>query len=145
MRLRPRCAEALVDAFPARRDQIDEQGEIVDPGVALRDEILVDPLETAHDAVQQPADLGEAPGDTRDLPAQPSPRASPHLLGQPVAEDVGGLGELGQLHARPLQLRLEQRRVEPARAGLLDAPSGPLQGVGAVLVHSIGKATLAVG
>ena len=107
--------------------------------------VLLDPVETADGAVQEPADLGEAPGYTRDLPAQPLAEGVTHLLGQAVAEDVRGLGELGQLHARALQLRLEQRRVEPARAGFLDTPSGPLQGVGAVLVHSVGKATLAVG
>ena len=39
--------EPLVDAAPARRDEIDEDREVVDPRVALREELLLEPLEAA--------------------------------------------------------------------------------------------------
>jgi S-adenosylmethionine:tRNA ribosyltransferase-isomerase len=51
--------DAHVDAFPARGDQIDEERQIVDARVPLGEQVAVDALEPADEAVHQPANLGE--------------------------------------------------------------------------------------
>ena len=48
-----------VDALPARRDEVDEQGEVVDARVPLGEHVALEPLEPADRLVQQAADLGE--------------------------------------------------------------------------------------
>ena len=57
MLLEPR--EPLVDALPAGREQVDEQAEVVDARVALREHVALEALEPAEQLVHQAADLGE--------------------------------------------------------------------------------------
>jgi len=45
----PRSGEPLLDAAPARGDEVDQQGEVVDAGVSLGEEIGLDPFEPADD------------------------------------------------------------------------------------------------
>jgi S-adenosylmethionine:tRNA ribosyltransferase-isomerase len=75
--------EAGVDALPPRRDELDEQGEVVHPRMALRKQVRLDPLEAADDLVHQPADLCEVPSDRLRLVADGVPDPRRQCLLQP--------------------------------------------------------------
>ncbi len=53
--------EAPVDALPARRDQVDEEREVVEAGVPLGDQLLLESLEPTDRVVEQALDLGQVP------------------------------------------------------------------------------------
>ena len=59
--LEPR--EPVVDTFPARRDQLDHEREIVDARVPLCEQVALEPLEPSDRLVQEASDLGQL---TRD-------------------------------------------------------------------------------
>jgi len=59
--------EPLLDRAPAGRDEVDEQREVVDAGVPLREQVPLDALESPDDLVHQAADLGEVATDRRHL------------------------------------------------------------------------------
>ena len=40
-------SEPLVDAVPARRDEVDEQGQVIDASVPLGEEVVLEPLQAA--------------------------------------------------------------------------------------------------
>jgi S-adenosylmethionine:tRNA ribosyltransferase-isomerase len=99
-----------VDAFPAGRDEIDEQSEVVDARVALGQEIALETLEAADHLVREPADLGEVAADRLRLVAHRFSDAGRqrvlegsrcgceriHLLASPDEEGVQG-GAFGPL------------------------------------------------
>lgn len=60
-----------VDALPARTHQVDEQREIVDAGMALRQQLALEPLEAPNCLIQQTADLGDVARDGEDLSPKP--------------------------------------------------------------------------
>jgi S-adenosylmethionine:tRNA ribosyltransferase-isomerase len=57
------AAEPRVDTFPAGRDEIDEQGEVVHASVALAEQIGLESFDPADDLVHQPTHLGEVARD----------------------------------------------------------------------------------
>ena len=59
-----------IDTFPAGRDQVDEQREVVDACVAIRERVRLERLEAPDHLVHQAPDLGEVPADRDDLLAQ---------------------------------------------------------------------------
>ena len=61
--------EPRVDAFPPRRDEVDEQGKIVDARITLGEEIALDAFQAPDDLVHEPADLGEIASDRLCLAA----------------------------------------------------------------------------
>ena len=69
--------QPLLDAPPARGDEVDEQGEVVDARVPLGEDVSLDPLEPADDLVRQAAYLGEMTG------------ARPEVLAKPVLDRLG--------------------------------------------------------
>ena len=62
--------QAGVDSPPARADEVDEQGEIVDARMALGEEVSLQALEPADGLVQETADLRHVPRDREDFRAQ---------------------------------------------------------------------------
>jgi S-adenosylmethionine:tRNA ribosyltransferase-isomerase len=63
------AAEPSVDALPAGRDEVDEQREIVDTGIPLREQVTLDCREPAKQLVREAAHLGEAASDRLGLTA----------------------------------------------------------------------------
>ena len=122
--------EALLDAPPARGDEIDEEGEVVDAGVALCKQVALDPLEPADQLIHEPANLCEVAAHREDLGAQPvldgvADAARERRL------DLGGRGrERLDLLARALERRVELRGLDPSRCRLVDPGLGPLDRLG---------------
>ena len=114
------CGELPLDAAPAGADQVDEECEIVDARVPLREEVALDAFEPADDLVHQAADLGEVPADGADLLAQ----AVLQRFADPAREgrlELGGRGgERLDLLARPLERRVDLRRLDPSARRLVD-------------------------
>ena len=61
--------QARVDAAPARADELDEEGEILDASLSLGEQVRLDPLEPPVRLVEEPAQLGDVPRDRLDLGA----------------------------------------------------------------------------
>jgi S-adenosylmethionine:tRNA ribosyltransferase-isomerase len=63
------AAEPGVDPLPAGRDEVDEEGEVVDAGVPLREQVAFQGRQPPQQLVHQAADLGEVPPDRLSLAA----------------------------------------------------------------------------
>src|SRR5207253_9486091 len=48
--------EAVVDALPARADEIDEERQVVDAAVAFREQVALEPFEATDRLTHEPAD-----------------------------------------------------------------------------------------
>ena len=68
-----------VDTAPAGRHEVDEYGEVLDPGVSLREELLLEPLQPSQCLIHAPANLGKAPAHRNDLPRDPVAHGRPDL------------------------------------------------------------------
>ena len=124
--------EPVADALPAGRDEVDEQGEIVDARMPLGEDVPLEPLEPANRLVQQAADLGEVAGDRQHLGAQAVVNRCADLLRQRSLDLRCRLGERLDLRPRALQSRLDLGRCDPARGCFRDPGLGPLE---CLLVH----------
>src|SRR5262249_41233421 len=74
--------QALVDAPPARRDQVDEHGEVVDAGRALGADALLDPLELPDRADAHPTHFSEVAADRGGLGADAFTDGGGAVLGE---------------------------------------------------------------
>ncbi len=119
--------EPVADALPAGRDEVDEQGEVVDARMPLGEDVALEPLEPADRLVQQAADLGEVARDREHLGAQAVVDGGADLLRQRSLELRRRLGERLDLGPRALQRRLELGRCDPARGRFRDPGLGPLE------------------
>ena len=133
--------EPLADAPPARRDEVDEQCEIVDARVPLGEDVAFEPLEPADHLVEQPADLGQGAPDREHLGAQALVHGGADLLGQRALELRRGCGERLDLDARALERGFQLGRSDPPGRGFRDPRFRPFE---CPLVHGQ-EATLAVG
>jgi hypothetical protein len=61
--------QALIDSVPARRDEVDEQREIVHAGMPLGEEVALEALEAPDCLPGEPPHLRELPRDRRRLGA----------------------------------------------------------------------------
>ncbi len=59
--------EPFVDALPTGGEEIDEQPEVVDARMPLREDVALQALEPAEQLVHQPAHLGELTADRTSL------------------------------------------------------------------------------
>src|SRR5262249_36231737 len=109
--------QALLDATPARGDEVDEECEIVDARMALGQDVALDPFEPADDLIREPPYFCEGAGPRPEMLAQPV-LDSP---GQPRLEPCGRRGERLDGFPRPLQRRVEGGGVGTAGGGVLDA------------------------
>jgi len=85
--------EPLVHALPAGRDEIHEQGEVVDPRVPLGEEVALDPLEPPDRLVEQAADLGDVARDGKHLGTETVVDGRADALRERGLELRGGGGE----------------------------------------------------
>ena len=122
--------EALLDAAPAARHEVDEEGEVVDACVPLREEVAFDSFEAADHLVHEAADLGEVAADGLDLRAQPVLQRVADAGRERRLELGGRRGERLDLLARPLERRIERGRLDTSGCGLVDPSLGPLDRVG---------------
>jgi S-adenosylmethionine:tRNA ribosyltransferase-isomerase len=118
------AGEPLVDSAPAGGDEIDEQGEIVDAGVPLGEEIAFDALEAPDQLVHQPPHLGEMPGDGKYLGPEPVLHCVADAGGQAGLELRRGRRQSLHLVARPLEGGVDGCRLHPPVGGFLDARLG---------------------
>jgi hypothetical protein len=59
--------ESFVDALPTGGEEIDEQPEVVDARMSLREDVALQALESAEQLVHQPTHLGELTADGTSL------------------------------------------------------------------------------
>ena len=133
--------EPAVDALPARRDEVDEEREVVEAGVPLGDQLLLEPLEPADRVVQQPRISPRLRATGITSRRRPSCIASLTRSGKRRLEAARDRAERLDLLARAPQRSFEARLLLPALARLRDPPPGPFE---CLFIHG-GKATLAVG
>lgn len=133
--------EPAVHALPPRRDEVDEQGEIVDARMTLGEEIAFEPLQPAHGLIQQPPDLGDVPCHGQHLVAQTVADSRSDSLWQGTFELGCCLGKSLDLRSRPGERSLQLRWADSTRRRLRDPRLGPLE---RLVVHGR-KVTLRIG
>ena len=133
--------DAAVDSLPPRRDQIDEDGQVFDPGAPLCVEVELQALEAADGLVGQSSDLGHVPSDGQHLRAHALLNGSAEPLGHGGFELRRSLRERLERLARPLDGRVQRGPVGWASTSLAEALSSALQRLG---VHG-GDASVAAG
>ena len=84
--------EPVADAFPARRDEVDEHGEVVDPCVPLGEQVSFEPLQPTNGLVEEAPDLGQVAGDGHHL----GTKAVVHGRSDPLRERSLELGRRGR-------------------------------------------------
>jgi hypothetical protein len=116
--------ETGVDSAPTRAHEIDEESEIVDAGVSLREKLSFDPLQAPDRLVQQASDLRDVARDGQYLRAEPVSHRHPDLSRNRGLESCGGRRERLDLLARAFERSLEQRRLRAAGGRVGDALLG---------------------
>jgi hypothetical protein len=129
-----------VDGSPPRRDEVDEQGKIVDSRVPLGEDVLLEPLQPARDVVEEAADLGELTADRQHLATESFTDRCLNPFGQAGLKLARRCGQRFDLGSRTLEHRFEADEIA-SFAGLGDALGRALE---CQFIHG-GKATLAVG
>jgi S-adenosylmethionine:tRNA ribosyltransferase-isomerase len=116
--------QPLVDALPAGRDEVDDEGEVVDACMPLGKRIALDSLEPPNRLVHEPAHLGELPRDRPRLRGDAVANRGADSLGQPGFELRGRLREGLEPLPCPLEGRLERGRLHPALGRSRDSRLG---------------------
>ena len=109
--------DAIVDALPAGRDEVDKEREVVDAGMPLGDDVSFDALEAAYDLVHEAAHLGEMPGAGAEVVAD----SFLDRVGEPGFELGRCRGERFDRGARPFERRVERCGVGSLVEALLGA------------------------
>jgi len=112
--------EPLVDTAPAGGDEVDEEREVVDAGMALGEHVAFQPLEPPDELVHQPPHLGEVAGDREHLLAQAVLHRIADAGGEARFELCGGCGERLDLLAGALERRVHGGRLAAALSGTGD-------------------------
>ena len=129
-----------IDGSPSRRDEIDEQGKVVDARVPLGEDVLFEPLQPARHVVEEATDLGELTADREHFATETFADCRLNPFGQAGLELARRCGERFDLGSRALEHRFEADQIA-SFTGLGDALGRPLE---CQFIHG-GKATLAVG
>jgi hypothetical protein len=106
--------QPLVDPFPARGDQVDQKGEVVDPGVPLAEHVALEPLEPSDELAGEAANLGEVLRHGQHLLAQAFLDGVAHALWEGGFELRRGFGKRFYLVAGPLEGRFHDGRLGSA-------------------------------
>jgi S-adenosylmethionine:tRNA ribosyltransferase-isomerase len=115
------ACEPLVDAAPARCDEVDEEREVVDARMPLGEEVALDALEPAKQLVHQAAHLGEVARDRQDLRPQAVLDRVADACRQRRLELCRGSGERLDLVAGALERGVDLRGCDASVGGLLQA------------------------
>lgn len=129
-----------VDRSPPRRDEVDEQGKVVDARVALGKDVFLEPLQPTCHVVEEAADLGELTADRKHLATESFTDSCLDPFGQAGLELARRCGQRFDLGSRALEHRFEADEIA-SFAGLGDALGRALK---CQFIHG-GKATLAIG
>ena len=125
-------AEPLVDGVPAGRDEVDEQAEVVDARVALREDVSLEPLEPPEHLVHQAADLGELASERPRCGGDALLDRGADLLREPGLELGRGGREVLETLARACENRVDVGRLGPPIGGFCEALPSALDDV---LIH----------
>jgi hypothetical protein len=125
--------ESVGQAAPARDDQVDEQAEIVDAGVALGLKVGLQPLEPANRLVGQAAHLGELPCDGLRFCPESFAHRVRDVPGQLTSQLRGALCQRLELAASPLEDGVDVGREWAPGGSLCETLASPLD---RVLVHN---------
>ena len=117
--------EALVEPAPLAGDQVDEQGEVVDPRVPLGEQVGLEPLETADRLVGEALHLGEPPRDRGCLLPQAVSQGGADRVRQYNLELVGSHGERLDLEPRSVEGGGDVRRQRVAHVHESTVPRRP--------------------
>ena len=121
--------EAVVDRLPTGGDQVDLQGQIVDAGVPLGEQITLDTLKPANHLVHQAADLGEVAADRLHLRAKAVLDGPLDLGGNRRLEARGRLRQLLDLGPCPLERGVDRCGVGSPLGRFTKALSRPVDRV----------------
>jgi len=119
--------QAVVEATPARAHEVDEEGEIVDAGMPLGEELTLQPLEPADRLVHQATDLGDLSCDGEYLGAQSFANRRADLRWDRGLELGSRGGEGRDLLARALERGLEESGLRAAGGRVCDSLLGPFE------------------
>ena len=119
--------EPPLDALPARRDQVDEDGEVLDARAPLRVEVELEALEAPGGLVREAAQLGDVAADRQDLAPHALPDRGAEAHGDGGLELGGPLGERLERLAGATDRRVERGRVRALPLRLGEAAPGPLE------------------
>ena len=127
--------EPLVERAPLTRDQLDQQGEVVDACVPLGEHVGLDALEPPGCLVREPLDLGEPPRDRRRLLAQAVTQGAADGVRQHGLQLVGRQGEGLDLESRALERSrdLGRKRVAVVHATTVPPPADGSNGLAPAL------------
>jgi S-adenosylmethionine:tRNA ribosyltransferase-isomerase len=103
------AGEPFVYPHPAGGDEIDEEREIVDTGIAVGDEVVLEALEATEDLIHEAAHLGEVPRHRLRLAAD----RFVHSRGKRLLERRRGRRKRLDLFTRPREQGVERRGVRP--------------------------------
>ena len=122
--------EPLIDAPPSRRDEIDEECQVVHARMPLGEQVAFDTLESAKQLVHEPAHLGQVTCDRQDLGSEAVLDGIADACGQRRLE-LGRSGrECLDLVARALEGGVDLRGLDAAGGGLPNAGLGAGDRVG---------------
>jgi S-adenosylmethionine:tRNA ribosyltransferase-isomerase len=116
----------LLDGPPAGRHQVDEQREVVDAGVPLREQIALDALEPPDDLVHQAPDLRKVASDGRDLRAQAVLKGVAEPVREARLELRRGGGKSLDLLTCAFEGGVDGSRLDPPRCRAVDPLLCPL-------------------
>ena len=125
-------SESFVDASPARREQVDEEPEIVHARMPLGEDVALEALEPAEQLVHQPTHLGELASDGACLGCDTFLDGLADLRRQGGLELSGRGSEILETLPRALQCCLDVRRVGASLGRLCETLSRALD---RVLIH----------
>jgi hypothetical protein len=133
--------EPSLDSVPTRCDQVDQQGQILDPSAPLSIQVALNPLEAPDRLAREPAYLGDVAPDGENF------RPEALLNGFSDAVRHGGF-ELGRAGCKVVERfagsckgGLESGRLGTARRGFREACPGPVE---RLLIHP-GDCSVGVG
>jgi hypothetical protein len=95
--------QALVDALPAGRDQIDEKGEVVDPRVPFGEQVVLQPFESANRLIREATNFGELAAEGAGLGLDAVANRVLDASRERALEVGGELGERFDLRASTLE------------------------------------------
>ena len=110
----------MVDAVPARRDEVDEQRQIIDASMPLGEEVVLEPLQAADRLPGETTNLCQLTADRRSLGADTLANGVFDPARERRLELRGKRGERLDLCAGPFESRVDVALRGASFGGLLE-------------------------